>query len=66
MATNAERQRAYKKRLAEDGLVQVHGWVTREQAGYVMQMLKRMSEDKDLRPVSVLNKRTHRFEPIER
>lgn len=46
--SNAERQRAFKNRMRENGMVQVAGWVHAHQHGDVQQLISRLASDRDL------------------
>ena len=45
MATSAERQKAFRKRMREKGLVPVTAYVPADQAAQVMLLLSRLCED---------------------
>ncbi|RWO96668.1 MAG: hypothetical protein EOQ98_21860 [Mesorhizobium sp.] len=61
---SATRQRAFKKRMSDDGFVQVTGWVRSHQAADIAALMKRLKEDTDLEPGPMRNTRTGRLERV--
>lgn len=45
VSRNADKQRRYRQRLREQGLVQVQGWVTREQAEVIRRIMAERGGD---------------------
>lgn len=64
--TSAERQRAFKKRMQEQGFAQVTAWVHESQVPDLMQLLAKLKENPDLVPGPVRNTLTNKFESIEK
>lgn len=64
MATNAERQAAFRaRRKAEDGTVQCNGLVPKSARAEVLLLMKRLREDPSLE-IAVRSKVTGRFERL--
>ena len=50
-----ERQSAYRERMQEQGLVQVSGWVHRDQAAAVVDYLRLLKDNPGLKPGPLRN-----------
>lgn len=48
LSSNAERQRAFKTRMKERGLIQVNGWVHEHQRADIASLLAALAADPDL------------------
>ena len=61
MATAAERQRAYKQKMAEAGFIQVNVWVRPSQASKLKLLADAMRATPDLEPGPAIDGATRRF-----
>ena len=58
--SNANRQREFRKRMEEQGFVQVTGWVPASQMADVQSVMRRLRDDGDLEIGTLRNTRTGR------
>lgn len=66
MTGNADRQRAFKKRMADRGLVQVNGWVHPHQLTEVRTLLDRLGGNRDLTVGPIRHESTGRLQKLEK
>lgn len=66
MATNAERQRKFKAKLAADGLVQVSGFVHPHQLAKLQLLIAALRSDVALECGPAVDERTRRFVKYDR
>lgn len=64
MATNAQRQAEFRKRMKAQGYVQVTGWVKANQASDVMILMKRLAESDELEIGPVRNVKTGKLQRL--
>lgn len=64
MASSAERQRAFKAKLAEQGLRQVFGYVHEHQLSDLLLLVARLRDNPDLQVGPVRNTATGRIERL--
>ena len=62
MASSADRQKEFRKRMEAEGYIQVTGWVPAAQASDVRILMKRLMTDADLEVGPLRNVRTGRLE----